>query len=95
MRETDTQVKWPSKLKIGAKSKKGDGPLSHSSCGHWCCPEIRSNAFNFHIDPHVKVEGRRDNVVEAKKKILEILETKVSVLARGFSQQLCSNTEKH
>lgn len=24
MRETDTQVKWPSKLKIGAKSKKGD-----------------------------------------------------------------------
>lgn len=23
MRETDTQVKWPSKLKIGAKSKKG------------------------------------------------------------------------
>uniref|UniRef100_H3D9M8 Bicaudal C homolog 2 n=1 Tax=Tetraodon nigroviridis TaxID=99883 RepID=H3D9M8_TETNG len=51
MRETDTQVKWPSKLKIGAKSKK---------------------------DPHVKVEGRRDNVVEAKKKILEVLETKVN-----------------
>lgn len=24
MKETDTQVKWPSKLKIGAKSKKGD-----------------------------------------------------------------------
>lgn len=24
MRETDTQVKWPSKLKIGAKSKKGE-----------------------------------------------------------------------
>ena len=23
MRETETQVKWPSKLKIGAKSKKG------------------------------------------------------------------------
>lgn len=37
--------------------------------------------FNFHIDPHVKVEGRRDNVVEAKKKILEVLETKVSALA--------------
>lgn len=27
MRETHTQVKWPSKLKIGAKSKKGE----------WCC----------------------------------------------------------
>lgn len=24
MRETGTQVKWPSKLKIGAKSKKGE-----------------------------------------------------------------------
>ncbi|XP_029020484.1 bicaudal C homolog 2 [Betta splendens] len=51
MRETDTQVKWPSKLKIGAKSKK---------------------------DPHVKVEGTRGNVLEAKKKILEVLETRVN-----------------
>ncbi|XP_056239154.1 bicaudal C homolog 2 isoform X2 [Seriola aureovittata] len=51
MRETNTQVKWPSKLKIGAKSKK---------------------------DPHVKVEGKRDNVLEAKKKILEVLETRVN-----------------
>ncbi|XP_034037485.1 bicaudal C homolog 2 [Thalassophryne amazonica] len=51
MRETDTLVKWPSKLKIGAKSKK---------------------------DPHVKVEGRRINVLEAKKKILEVLETRVN-----------------
>ncbi|XP_024138632.1 bicaudal C homolog 2 isoform X3 [Oryzias melastigma] len=49
MRETNTQVKWPSKLKIGAKSKK---------------------------DPHVKVEGKRAGVREAKKKILEVLETK-------------------
>lgn len=32
MRETDTQVKWPSKLKIGAKSKKGDESLLCSSC---------------------------------------------------------------
>lgn len=31
MRETDTQVKWPSKLKIGAKSKKGDGFSIHVS----------------------------------------------------------------
>lgn len=32
MRETDTQVKWPSKLKIGAKSKKGDASLLRSDC---------------------------------------------------------------
>ncbi|XP_036403588.1 bicaudal C homolog 2 [Megalops cyprinoides] len=51
MMETDTQIKWPSKLKIGAKSKK---------------------------DPHVKVEGRRVNVQEAKRKILDLLETKVN-----------------
>ncbi|XP_053179990.1 bicaudal C homolog 2 [Scomber japonicus] len=51
MKETDTKVKWPSKLKIGAKSKK---------------------------DPHVKVEGKRANVLEAKKKILEVLETRVN-----------------
>ncbi|KAL6117669.1 uncharacterized protein ACO6RY_15404 [Pungitius sinensis] len=51
MRETDTQVRWPSKLKIGAKSKK---------------------------DPHVKVEGKQDNVLNAKKKILEVLETRVN-----------------
>ncbi|XP_015235705.1 PREDICTED: protein bicaudal C homolog 1-B-like [Cyprinodon variegatus] len=51
MRETSTQVKWPSKLKIGAKSKK---------------------------DPHVKVEGKRASVMEAKKKILEVLEPKVN-----------------
>ncbi|XP_072252532.1 bicaudal C homolog 2 [Leuresthes tenuis] len=51
MKETNTQVKWPSKLKIGAKSKK---------------------------DPHVKVEGKRADVLSAKKKILEVLETKVN-----------------
>ncbi|KAJ8282931.1 hypothetical protein COCON_G00054500 [Conger conger] len=51
MRETNTQIKWPSKLKIGAKSKK---------------------------DPHVKVEGKQVNVREAKRKILDLLETKVN-----------------
>ncbi|KAM9795399.1 bicaudal C homolog 2 [Neosynchiropus ocellatus] len=51
MKETDTRVKWPSKLKIGAKSKK---------------------------DPHVKVEGKKSNVLEAKRKILDILETRVN-----------------
>lgn len=33
--------------------------------------------FLFYLDPHVKVEGKRANVLEAKKKILELLETRV------------------
>ncbi|KAL7857582.1 hypothetical protein SRHO_G00164810 [Serrasalmus rhombeus] len=49
MEETSTQIAWPSKLKIGAKSKK---------------------------DPHIKVSGKRDNVKEAKEKIMSVLDTK-------------------
>ncbi|XP_060789391.1 protein bicaudal C homolog 1 isoform X3 [Neoarius graeffei] len=49
MDETSTQIAWPSKLKIGAKSKK---------------------------DPHIKVSGRRDDVREAKERILSVLDTK-------------------
>uniref|UniRef100_W5KVW5 BicC family RNA binding protein 1 n=1 Tax=Astyanax mexicanus TaxID=7994 RepID=W5KVW5_ASTMX len=48
MDETNTQITWPSKLKIGAKSKK----------------------------PHIKVNGKRDDVREAKERILSILDTK-------------------
>ncbi|KAL0964705.1 hypothetical protein UPYG_G00327830 [Umbra pygmaea] len=49
MNDTKTQIAWPSKLKIGAKSKK---------------------------DPHIKVCGKRDNVKEAKHKIMAVLDTK-------------------
>ncbi|KAG5855420.1 hypothetical protein ANANG_G00048870 [Anguilla anguilla] len=49
MDETKTQIAWPSKLKIGAKSKK---------------------------DPHIKVSGKKDNVKEAKEKIMSVLDTK-------------------
>ncbi|XP_062858722.1 protein bicaudal C homolog 1 [Trichomycterus rosablanca] len=49
MEETGTQIAWPSKLKIGAKSKK---------------------------DPHIKVSGKRDDVKEAKEKIMSVLDTK-------------------
>uniref|UniRef100_A0A3P9P2K7 BicC family RNA binding protein 1 n=1 Tax=Poecilia reticulata TaxID=8081 RepID=A0A3P9P2K7_POERE len=49
MDETQTQIAWPSKLKIGAKSKK---------------------------DPHIKVCGKRDNVREAKDRIMSVLDTK-------------------
>ncbi|XP_072546701.1 protein bicaudal C homolog 1-B [Salminus brasiliensis] len=49
MDETSTQITWPSKLKIGAKSKK---------------------------DPHIKVSGRREDVREAKERILSVLDTK-------------------
>ncbi|XP_051502868.1 protein bicaudal C homolog 1-B-like isoform X2 [Myxocyprinus asiaticus] len=47
--ETNTQIAWPSKLKIGAKSKK---------------------------DPHIKVSGKREDVREAKEKIMSVLDTK-------------------
>ncbi|KAM9804134.1 protein bicaudal C homolog 1 [Neosynchiropus ocellatus] len=49
MDETQTQIAWPSKLKIGAKSKK---------------------------DPHIKVCGKRENVREAKERIMSVLDTK-------------------
>ncbi|XP_016125410.1 protein bicaudal C homolog 1-A-like [Sinocyclocheilus grahami] len=49
MDETNTQIAWPSKLKIGAKSKK---------------------------DPHIKVSGKREDVREAKEKIMSVLDTK-------------------
>ncbi|RMC11741.1 hypothetical protein DUI87_11865 [Hirundo rustica rustica] len=49
MEETNTQIAWPSKLKIGAKSKK---------------------------DPHIKVSGKKENVKEAKEKIMSVLDTK-------------------
>uniref|UniRef100_A0A4W3JVF3 BicC family RNA binding protein 1 n=1 Tax=Callorhinchus milii TaxID=7868 RepID=A0A4W3JVF3_CALMI len=49
MEETITQIAWPSKLKIGAKSKK---------------------------DPHIKVAGKKENVKEAKEKIMSVLDTK-------------------
>lgn len=59
----------------------------------WVLPrDMLKCTFNFHIDPHVKVEGRRENVVEAKKKILEVLETKVSVLARSMMSYVCDDT---
>lgn len=35
-----------------------------------------------HPDPHVKVEGWRANVTEAKKKILDMLETKVNTVSK-------------
>lgn len=89
MRETDTQVKWPSKLKIGAKSKKGDESLlcssSVSSLTVAGVVQKFRRSFNFHIDPHVKVEGKRDDVMEAKKRILKVLETKVSALLQSRS----------
>lgn len=46
---------------------------------HIRCIAFKPNSC-FHIDPHVKVEGKRANVLEAKKKILEVLETRVRTL---------------
>lgn len=47
------------------------------------CIALKLNSY-FHLDPHVKVEGKRGNVLEAKKKILEVLETRVRALCHYF-----------
>lgn len=57
--------------------------------------------FYFPSDPHVKVEGKRPNVLEAKKKILEVLETRVkpefiklfprNVLSRYYVTNKCNS----
>lgn len=46
-----------------------------------CVCEQRFIIFHLlFLDPHVKVEGKRANVLEAKRKILEVLETRVRLL---------------
>lgn len=47
------------------------------------CKELKLNSY-FHLDPHVKVEGKRANVLEAKKQILEVLETRVRAVTFEF-----------
>lgn len=58
MRETDTQVKWPSKLKIGAKSKKGDKSLlcfSHCFMSVFLLlPQLISRWFPMNIHPSIQ-----------------------------------------
>ncbi|XP_076834169.1 protein bicaudal C homolog 1-B [Brachyhypopomus gauderio] len=49
MNETSTQIAWPSRLKIGAKSKK---------------------------DPHIRINGRKAAVKEARDRVLSVLDTK-------------------
>lgn len=43
------------------------------------CKCVRT-VCDFQLDPHVKVEGKRTDVMAAKKKILEVLETKVTAV---------------
>lgn len=56
--------------------------FSHSFvCVCVCVCEQRFIIFHLlFLDPHVKVEGKRANVLEAKRKILEVLETRVRLL---------------
>lgn len=49
---------------------------SKSSCYQLCYFDC--TLVSVFSDPHVKVEGKKDDVLEAKRKILELLETKVS-----------------
>ncbi len=67
--ETGTVVIWPTRLKIGAKSKKG-------AVIDWvttsCC-----TSFNMSfLDPHIRVGGNEFGVKAAKSRILSYFETK-------------------
>ncbi len=67
-------------------------PIYHNTLK---CKALKLNSY-VHLDPHVKVEGKRANVLEAKKKILEVLETRVRALVLDFhnlSEQLCLQIE--
>lgn len=50
-------------------------------------------------DPHIKVSGKRDNVKEAKEKIMSVLDTKVSMSSQIglflFDMSLCISKMPH
>ncbi len=50
-------------------------------------------------DPHIKVSGKRDNVKEAKEKIMSVLDTKVSMSRQIgfllFGRSLCISKMHH
>lgn len=54
--------------------------FSHSFVCVFVNRDLSFSIYCFHLDPHVKVEGKRANVLEAKRKILEVLETRVRLL---------------
>ncbi|TKS85776.1 Protein bicaudal C -like protein 1-B [Collichthys lucidus] len=75
MDETQTQIAWPSKLKIGAKSKKGVRHAAEPDVGSANTTQTQALALNS-LDPHIKVCGKRENVREAKDRIMSVLDTK-------------------
>ncbi|XP_020928457.1 protein bicaudal C homolog 1 isoform X2 [Sus scrofa] len=91
MEETNTQIAWPSKLKIGAKSKKAFLQGTHMKYPHhahvhtapWHLLKVRSQSgfLLFHRMtpekyPHIKVSGKKEDVKEAKEMIMSVLDTK-------------------
>lgn len=77
MRETKTQVKWPSKLKIGAKSKKGEKRVIKKKKS----PVNKSffkTKFSW-LEPEATRSGERCQLIQARKK-----EKKIHDLFREF-----------
>lgn len=74
MEETSTVINWPSRLKVGAKSKKGLYFISKikSSCIFFCNFYLRNS------DPHVRVAGKAENTKLARDKIMQMLDTRVN-----------------
>ena len=74
MKNTGTVILWPSRLKIGAKSKKGEeGKRERGES--YIFKNYRLSKL-FLSDPQVKVAGPPDGVSKAKDAILEELDTK-------------------
>lgn len=42
------------------------------------CPALNCSLPLFLTDPHIKVSGKREDVQEAKEKIMSVLDTKVT-----------------
>lgn len=70
MKSTTTYISWPCRLKIGAKTKKGN--------------KIETFAFKkknidlkLILDPHVRILGKANDIVKAKDRILAALDSRV------------------
>nr|CAD7459718.1 unnamed protein product [Timema tahoe] len=69
MEDTLTHIMWPSRLKIGAKSKKGID---------YCLSKVTA-AYNMTLrDPHVRIAGRPDDVKAARERVTATLDIRVS-----------------
>lgn len=71
MKESPVHVSWPCRLKIGAKTRKGK-LLTNRKNHDLILKKIPS------IDPHVRIIGRKEDVLRVKDKVMAVLDAKVN-----------------